>query len=172
MSDLLQSGHHPDADQLSAFVEHALPPHERQETLAHLAVCPECRTIVALSLPAVEAVEITLPERPAPRAWWMGWRLAFPAATALAATVILIAVLHNNRTAADRTTDRTTDQIADRNAENSSAPAQMAVARPPEPPSPTTSTATAAPQSSPALKSPAQPASAGAGSVSAAGKSL
>ena len=29
MSEILQSGLHPDADQLSAFVERALPAHER-----------------------------------------------------------------------------------------------------------------------------------------------
>ncbi len=51
MSELLQAGQHPDADQLNAFVEHTLPAHEQQQTLAHLAVCPACRQIVALSLP-------------------------------------------------------------------------------------------------------------------------
>ena len=65
MSDLLQSGHptqpgdpatlHPDPDQLSAFAEQALPAHEYQETLAHLATCPHCRAIVTLALPTVEA---------------------------------------------------------------------------------------------------------------------
>ena len=51
MSDLTQFGQHPDADQLTAFVEHALPPHEREQTLAHLATCEHCRAVVALSLP-------------------------------------------------------------------------------------------------------------------------
>ena len=68
MSELLQSGLHPDADQLNAFVEQALPAHEHQQTLAHLAVCPGCRAIVALSLPEIdEAVQpqtIPAPRRP------------------------------------------------------------------------------------------------------------
>ena len=54
MSELLQSGQHPDADQLSAFLEHALPAHEQEETLAHLAICPHCRSIVALSMPTAD----------------------------------------------------------------------------------------------------------------------
>ncbi len=59
MSDLLQPGQHPDADQLSVFVEQALPPHEREQILAHLAICPDCRSIVFLTLPPLEdAVEL------------------------------------------------------------------------------------------------------------------
>ena len=53
MSETLQSGRHPDADQISAFVESALPAYEREQVLDHLAVCTECRAIVALSLPEV-----------------------------------------------------------------------------------------------------------------------
>ena len=53
MSELFQSGQHPDADQLSAFMEHALPAHEQEQTLAHLFICPRCGVIVALaSIPA------------------------------------------------------------------------------------------------------------------------
>jgi hypothetical protein len=91
MSELLQSGHHPDADQLSAFVEHALPPHERQQTLAHLAICPECRTIVSLSLPPVEEspkLQPAVTRKP----WFFGWSLAWSAATAVAALVIVFYV--------------------------------------------------------------------------------
>ena len=54
MSEILQAGQHPDADQLNAFVEHTLPAHEQQQTLAHLAICPACRQIVALSLPPAD----------------------------------------------------------------------------------------------------------------------
>lgn len=49
MSELLHPGRHPDADQLSAFAEHVLPDHERLETLAHLAECPDCREIVFIT---------------------------------------------------------------------------------------------------------------------------
>jgi hypothetical protein len=87
MSELLQSGQHPDADQLSAFIEHALPAHEQEQTLAHLAICSHCRGVVALSLPPVEE----LPEphlKPFRRPWLSGWNLVWPAAAALAALVL------------------------------------------------------------------------------------
>jgi hypothetical protein len=94
MSDLLQSGHHPDADQLNAFVEHTLPPHELERTLAHLAICPECRTIVALSLPPVEE---SLPE-PIRKPWFSGWNMAWPAITAAAALVLVIVYVRSTAT--------------------------------------------------------------------------
>jgi Carboxypeptidase regulatory-like domain/Putative zinc-finger len=87
MSDLLQSGQHPDADQLSAFIEHALPAHEREETLAHLAICPHCRSVVALSLPAAEELPQLHPE-PSRRPWFSGWNMVWPAGVALAALVL------------------------------------------------------------------------------------
>src|SRR5271168_4738818 len=91
MSELLQSGQHPDADQLSAFVEHALPPHEQQQTLAHLAVCPDCRGIVALSLPAVDESPGPLAE-PVRKPWFLGWSFALPAGAALAGLVLFVIV--------------------------------------------------------------------------------
>ncbi len=86
MSDLLQSGQHPDADQLSAFIEHALPAHEQEETLAHLAICPHCRSIVALSLPAIEEFPEAPPEA-ARQPWLSGWMM-LPAGAALAALIL------------------------------------------------------------------------------------
>jgi hypothetical protein len=94
MSDLLQSGHHPDADQLNAFVEHTLPPHELEQTLAHLAICRECRTIIALSLPPVEE---SLPE-PIRKPWFSGWNMAWPAITAAAALVLVIVYVRSTAT--------------------------------------------------------------------------
>ena len=114
MSEFLQSGQHPDADQLSALVEHALPPHLQQQTLAHLAVCPDCRTIVALSLPPVEE----LPEPPLQlvrKPWFRGWNLVLPGAAALTAVVVIIQV-HNAATI-----------------KNNTRPTQMAVSEPPKP---------------------------------------
>jgi hypothetical protein len=84
MSELLQSGQHPDADQLSAFIERALPAHEQEETLAHLAICPHCRSIVALSMPAADP----LPQEPARRPWLSGWMMVWPAGAALAALML------------------------------------------------------------------------------------
>ncbi len=87
---------HPDADQMSAFVEHALPAHEREEMLAHLAVCPECRATVRLSQGSQEEVaeEVEEPVAVAAevlkrRPWFAGWAVAWPVAGALAAMVAL-----------------------------------------------------------------------------------
>lgn len=89
MSGALQSGHHPDADQLSAFAEHALPAHEYELTLAHLAVCPDCRSVVALSMPPIaDALE------PQPdvvrKPWFFSWKFALPVAATVAALAIFI----------------------------------------------------------------------------------
>jgi len=46
---------HPDANVLSAFLEQSLPDVERGPVLAHLARCSDCREVVALAHPAVEA---------------------------------------------------------------------------------------------------------------------
>jgi Carboxypeptidase regulatory-like domain/Putative zinc-finger len=92
MSEFLQSGQHPDAEQLSAFIEHALPAHEQEQTLAHLAICPHCRSIVALSMPPVE--ELPLPT-PARRPWLSGWMMVWPVGAALAALVLAGIYLRN-----------------------------------------------------------------------------
>ncbi len=42
---------HPDADLLTAFCEHTLTPNERQQVIAHLALCADCRHAVALAVP-------------------------------------------------------------------------------------------------------------------------
>jgi hypothetical protein len=85
MSELLQSGQHPDADQLSAFIERALPAHEQEETLAHLAICPHCRSIIALSMPAADPLPL---QEPARRPWLSGRRMVWPAGAALAALIL------------------------------------------------------------------------------------
>ncbi len=94
MSENFQSGYHPDADQIAAFVERALPVHEREQLLDHLAGCQECRAIVALSLPEVEE-----PAKPSPavarRPWWASWGLAWPAAAAIAALSFFVLYVHH-----------------------------------------------------------------------------
>lgn len=95
MSDIFQSGRHPDADQLSAFVEQALPAHEREATLAHLAVCAECRAVVAL-LPSAEP-DSKPAEKPARRIWFHGWHLAWPVAAAVAALVLVLVFVRHAR---------------------------------------------------------------------------
>ena len=44
-----QSATHPDANALAAFAENVLTRHERRQVLEHLAVCGECREILALA---------------------------------------------------------------------------------------------------------------------------
>jgi hypothetical protein len=121
MSELHQSGLHPDADQLNAFVEHALPPHERQRTLAHLAGCPVCRAIVSLSLPPVAEAAHPHAEpvrRPWFLGWNLGWNLAWPVAVAFAALVPLVLYVHRTETSRSR----------------AAAPSEIAESRPPAPP--------------------------------------
>ncbi len=92
MSDLFQPGQHPDADQLNAFAENSLPLHEHQQTLAHLAICADCREIVYLSQ------QPDLGELAAPQAirkpWFSGWNLLWPAAAALTCVVLFTVHLH------------------------------------------------------------------------------
>jgi|SRR5579859_3878348 len=95
MSELLQSGQHPDADQLSAFLEHALPEHEQEATLAHLAVCPYCREIVALAMPATE--ELPKPDiEPTRRPWLSRWIMVWPTGAALAALILAGIYIRNS----------------------------------------------------------------------------
>ena len=77
---------HPDADVLNAFAEQALPAAEREEILQHLALCEQCRTVVVLALPPVEAVVPAVATEPSAAqrsmsragkrswAWLLGWR--------------------------------------------------------------------------------------------------
>ena len=45
---------HPDADVLTAFAEQALVASEREGVLQHLALCADCRDVVALALPEIQ----------------------------------------------------------------------------------------------------------------------
>jgi len=93
MSEILQTGQHPDADQLNAFVEHTLPAHEQEQTLAHLAACPACRQIVALSLPPAGETPIL---QPAVRhRWFPQWHPAWVGIPALAALILVILFVRN-----------------------------------------------------------------------------
>jgi len=99
MSDVHQLGHHPDADRISAFVEQALPAHEREQMFAHLAVCAECREVVALSLPSIDERQSVKPLAAARRPWWSGWNLALPAAAVLAGLSAFVLYIHNSANA-------------------------------------------------------------------------
>lgn len=95
---------HPDADLLTAFAEQALSGAERDGVLGHLAVCEDCREVVALALPEVtvaasgaagaEVVRTNAKEpgrnRLAVFAWpTLRWA-ALAAGVALAASVLLL----------------------------------------------------------------------------------
>ncbi|MGC1450222.1 MAG: carboxypeptidase regulatory-like domain-containing protein [Candidatus Sulfotelmatobacter sp.] len=85
-----QPGIHPDADQLSVFVEGAASSHEHERMLAHLAECAECRKAVFLMQPHEE----TQARRPEAVKGWM-WRRLLPVAlpaAALACAVIALVV--------------------------------------------------------------------------------
>jgi hypothetical protein len=93
MSEILQAGQHPDADQLNAFVEHTLPAHEQQQTLAHLANCPACRQIVALSLPPADASPVLQPV--VSHRWFNRWHPAWVGIPAFAALILVILFVRN-----------------------------------------------------------------------------
>jgi Carboxypeptidase regulatory-like domain/Putative zinc-finger len=85
-----QPGIHPDADQLSVFVEGAASSPEHERMLAHLAECAECRKAVFLMQPHEE----TQAHRTEAVKGWM-WRRLFPVAlpaAALACAVIALVV--------------------------------------------------------------------------------
>jgi len=119
MSEILQPGQHPDADQLNAFIEHALPLHERQQTLAHLAACADCRAVVYLAEPSspnesLQPQPIATPEpwfsgrKPSSWSIFTGWNLAWPASAALACLIILTVHLRNTGIARRQPTSITT----------------------------------------------------------------
>jgi hypothetical protein len=97
MSKHLQSGQHPDADQISAFVDHALPAHAREEMLAHLAECTDCRETVALSLPAIESSPMAMRNT---KPWFWDFRFLLPA-SAVALAVAVLYIHHGTNSRAD-----------------------------------------------------------------------
>lgn len=55
---------HPEADVLTAFAEQALSAPEREGVLQHLALCGDCRDVVALALPATDLLPTDAIVRP------------------------------------------------------------------------------------------------------------
>lgn len=78
---------HPDANMLSAFAESSLPPPERSAVLDHLSYCAECREVLALALPAMEAAQAVLPVPRKSRLSWPTLRWAFVSAGIVALSV-------------------------------------------------------------------------------------
>jgi Carboxypeptidase regulatory-like domain/Putative zinc-finger len=125
LSRNLQPAIHPDADQLSVFVEGAATARERERMLAHLAECGECRKAVFLMQPHQEPQRVTA----TPEKGWI-WRWLVPVGVPAAALACaLLALLIHIRPQGTPAT-----------------PQQMASARPPETERPGT---TVAPTTSP-----------------------
>jgi Photosynthesis system II assembly factor YCF48/Putative zinc-finger len=87
---------HPDPDSLTAYLEQLLPAPERNQVLEHLAVCRQCREVVALSQPQQPVIEdvvaVALPVR---RGWW-SWIVGKPAlglAGSLAGLAVVAALI-------------------------------------------------------------------------------
>jgi hypothetical protein len=140
MTDLFQSGQHPDADQLNAFIEQALSPQERDQTMAHLALCPDCRSVVALSLPPREESPLPQP-RPARVPWFPGWRLAWPAAAFATALVLIV---HFQHSASNEPRSSATNQAANVTPPAPGTPRVAATATQPASPKPLAATHAAA----------------------------
>ena len=91
---------HPDADLLTAFAEQALPARERDQVLAHLARCTDCREVASLAGAAVPEPELVaapkqVDHKPG-RSFWSLRPLRWTAAAATAA-VVLSAVWLNRK---------------------------------------------------------------------------
>jgi Photosynthesis system II assembly factor YCF48 len=85
---------HPDADTLNAYAEKLLPAPERGRILQHIALCSQCREVIALTLEAspIEANTTAIPVTPSlPRAR-RAWAPLFGLAASFAAMAI-VAVL-------------------------------------------------------------------------------
>lgn len=93
---------HLDADLLTAFAEQALPARERDQVLAHLAKCADCRKVTALAGAAVaepELVSATVAGKPVAgraRGFWSLRPLRWTAAAATAAVVLSAVWLNHN----------------------------------------------------------------------------
>jgi hypothetical protein len=118
------AGSHPDADQMTAFLERSLGAREREQVLEHLARCAGCREVVALALPPEE--EAARAAQPAPEFQWFGWQTLRWAAVA-ATFVIAVSLIFQTYQKAPETSSRET-------AENPpvAAPAATEAAKPAE----------------------------------------
>jgi hypothetical protein len=87
---------HPDADELNAFAEGALPPSARQRYLSHFADCDDCRKLVSqLAVTTGAGVEVRIPaSEPVAEPWWkkLSAVFAIPTLRYAAFAVVLLAV--------------------------------------------------------------------------------
>ncbi|HWY20252.1 MAG TPA: zf-HC2 domain-containing protein [Candidatus Acidoferrum sp.] len=121
---------HPDADLLTAFAERSLAGRERDRVVEHLALCGDCREIVALGLPATEAAAAVRWGR-APRGGWLSWpvlRWGVVAAGVVAVTSVGVLQLRQRHEGKTLVASRLVapNQVADTMQKLSSAPAPSA----------------------------------------------
>src|SRR5687767_14884425 len=87
---------HPDADELNAFAEGALPPSARQRYLSHFADCDDCRKLLSqLAVTTGAGVEARIPaSQPVAEPWWkkLSTVFAIPTLRYAAFGVVLLAV--------------------------------------------------------------------------------
>ncbi|MFZ0418828.1 MAG: YCF48-related protein [Candidatus Sulfotelmatobacter sp.] len=94
------AGSHPDADLLTAFAEQSLSGDERARMMEHLALCGDCRDVVAMALPATEVVAMPVSASTAGIAWlrWPALRWGALAAGILAvASIGIVEYSHRNQ---------------------------------------------------------------------------
>jgi len=81
---------HPDADTLTAYMEHSLPAVESKTVVAHLAMCEPCREVLVLSQAVMTQPEAQTVLAPVPVARWRKlFTPVFGAAAAVAAMVVI-----------------------------------------------------------------------------------
>lgn len=85
---------HPDANLLAAFTERKLPERERDEVMAHLAECADCRECVALASGAAESEPMVAARGASPRfgEWFREWRWTL--SSAMACCVVAAVLVH------------------------------------------------------------------------------
>jgi len=84
---------HPDANLLAAFAEKALTEKEWTQVLSHLSQCPDCREVVALTLP-VEAIEPGQSPAVIKRRWTPWLFLRWGALAAVLGALTIVVTLH------------------------------------------------------------------------------
>src|SRR6516165_7871635 len=87
-----RSENHPDPNLLSAFVEQTLRDRERTAVLEHLALCGDCRDIVALAAPPVES-SVAHDTGRGQRVSWFAWPVLRWGALAVCLVIVGSAVL-------------------------------------------------------------------------------
>ena len=124
------AGSHPDADQMTAFLERSLGAREREQVLEHLSRCAECREVVAVALPPEEAARAT---QPAHEFRWFEWQTLRWAAVAATFVIAVTLVFQSYRetpekysgeTAQNRPLAATTPAAAPAEAAKPAAPAR------------------------------------------------